>query len=71
MGGGEKFESLSELIEHCKKNPMVDTTGTIVHLKQPLNATKIPASGIEVRVKELQRENGKKAGKNYLFFVCW
>lgn len=43
-------------------NPMVDTTGTIVHLKQPLNATRIPASGIDVRVKELQRENGKKAG---------
>jgi tyrosine-protein phosphatase non-receptor type 11 len=41
---------------------MVDTTGKIVHVKQPLNATRIPASGIEVRVKELQRENGKKAG---------
>ena len=41
---------------------MVDTTGTIVHLKQPLNATKIPASGIDIRVKELNRENGKKAG---------
>ncbi|CAG7834295.1 unnamed protein product [Allacma fusca] len=62
VGGGEKFDSLSDLIEHCKKNPMVDTTGTIVHLKQPLNATKIPASGIEARVKELNRENGKKAG---------
>lgn len=41
---------------------MVDTTGTIVRLKQPLNATKIPAAGIEMRVKELNRENGKKAG---------
>lgn len=62
IGGGEKFRSLSDLVEHCKKNPMVDTMGTIVHLKQPLNATKIPASGIEARVKELTRENGKKAG---------
>jgi tyrosine-protein phosphatase non-receptor type 11 len=62
VGGGDQFDSLSELIEHCKKNPMVDTTGTIVHLKQPLNATRIPASGIEIRVKELKRADGKRAG---------
>ncbi|ODM92888.1 Tyrosine-protein phosphatase non-receptor type 11 [Orchesella cincta] len=61
IGGGDKFNSLSDLIEHCKKNPMIDTMGTIVRLKQPLNA-KIPASGIQARVDELTRENGKKAG---------
>lgn len=33
---------------------MVETTGTVVHLKQPYNATRIHASGIESRVKELQ-----------------
>ena len=54
VGGGERFDSLSELIEHYKKNPMVETTGTVVHLKQPYNATRIHASGIESRVKELQ-----------------
>ena len=54
MGGGEKFDSLSELIEHYKKNPMVETSGTVVHLKQPFNATRINASGIDSRVKELQ-----------------
>ncbi len=54
VGGGEKFDSLCELIEHYKKNPMVETTGTVVHLKQPYNATRIHASGIESRVKELQ-----------------
>jgi len=62
VGGEHRFDSLSELVEHCKKNPMVDTTGTIVSLKQPLNATRIAASRIEARVQELQRENGKKAG---------
>jgi len=41
---------------------MVDTTGTIVHLRQPLNATRIPAVGIEGRVRELKRADGKKAG---------
>lgn len=33
---------------------MVETTGTVVHLKQPYNATRIHASGIESRVRELQ-----------------
>ncbi|KAK6622142.1 protein tyrosine phosphatase, non-receptor type 11 [Polyplax serrata] len=63
VGGGERFESLSELIEYYKKNPMVETSGTVVHLKQPFNATRINASGIDTRVKELQKENGAATGK--------
>jgi len=63
VGGGERFDSLSELIEHYKKNPMVETTGTVVHLKQPYNATRIHASGIESRVKELQKEYSVSTGK--------
>ncbi|CAH1981080.1 unnamed protein product [Acanthoscelides obtectus] len=58
VGGGEQFNSLAELIEHYKKNPMVETSGTVVHLKQPFNATRISASGIHNRVKQLQSENG-------------
>ena len=26
-GGGDSFDSLSDLVEHYKKNPMVETTG--------------------------------------------
>ena len=33
MGGGEKFMSLSELVEYYKKNPMVEISGTVMHLK--------------------------------------
>ncbi|XP_013393949.1 tyrosine-protein phosphatase non-receptor type 11-like [Lingula anatina] len=62
VGGGEQFESLSDLVEHYRKNPMVETSGTVVHLKNPFNATRINASGIENRVKVLQKENGPKAG---------
>ncbi|CAG9813952.1 unnamed protein product [Phaedon cochleariae] len=50
--------NLADLIEHYKKNPMVETSGTVVHLKQPFNATRINASGIHSRVKQLQSENG-------------
>ncbi|KAJ8976207.1 hypothetical protein NQ317_008088 [Molorchus minor] len=58
VGGGDQFSSLADLIEHYKKNPMVETSGTVVHLKQPFNATRINASGIHQRVKQLQSENG-------------
>lgn len=33
VGGGNKFNSLNELVEHYKKNPMVETSGSVVHLK--------------------------------------
>ncbi|XP_034946354.1 tyrosine-protein phosphatase corkscrew-like isoform X2 [Chelonus insularis] len=66
VGGGEKFDSLSDLIEHYKKNPMVETSGSVVHLRQPFNATRINASGIESRVRQLHKENGCSNG-----WTCW
>ncbi|XP_055923172.1 tyrosine-protein phosphatase corkscrew isoform X3 [Eupeodes corollae] len=53
VGGGEPFSTLSELIEHYKRNPMVETCGTVVHLRQPFNATRIAAAGINARVDQL------------------
>lgn len=61
--GGPKFDSLSKLVEHYQKNPMVETSGTVVHLKQPFNATRITASTIESRVKVLSKENVQNSGK--------
>ncbi|XP_017850109.1 tyrosine-protein phosphatase corkscrew [Drosophila busckii] len=53
VGGGEPFSTLSELIDHYKRNPMVETCGTVVHLRQPFNATRITAAGINARVDQL------------------
>lgn len=58
VGGGEQFDSLSDLVEHYRKNPMVERSGTVVHLKQPFNATRISAAAINNRVSELEKENG-------------
>ncbi|XP_054719961.1 tyrosine-protein phosphatase non-receptor type 11-like [Uloborus diversus] len=63
VGGGEKFDSLTDLVEHYKKNPMVETSGTVVHLKMPFNATRITASTIECRVQQLAKENSQSSGK--------
>ncbi|XP_008567914.1 PREDICTED: tyrosine-protein phosphatase non-receptor type 11-like [Galeopterus variegatus] len=53
VGGGERFDTLRELVEHYRKNPMVEKSGAVVHLKQPLKATRIAAESIESRVREL------------------
>jgi len=58
IGGGDQFDSLTELIDHYKKNPMVESTGTVIHLKHPYNATRVNAGQIDVRVAELQKESG-------------
>ena len=36
---------------------MIETSGTVVNLKQPFNATKINVSAINNRVKQLLKEN--------------
>lgn len=70
VGGGEKFSTLCELIEHYKKNPMVETCGTVVHLRQPFNATRITAAGINARVEQLQNENGEHCyGKVRIIYI--
>lgn len=54
-----KFDSLADLIEYYKQNPMVETSGTVVHLKQPFNATRINALGVHSRVQQLQVGRGE------------
>lgn len=34
VGGGERFDSLSDLVERYKRNPMVEKSGAVVPLKQ-------------------------------------
>lgn len=64
VGGGEEFDSLTELVDYYKKNPMVDTTGTVVALKSPFNATRFQVGDVENRVKELQKDSGHTSGKS-------
>lgn len=64
VGGGQRFDSLTELVNHYKKNPMVETSGTVVNMKYPFNSTKVEAYLIDGRVEELSKlsddiESGK------------
>uniref|UniRef100_A0A8C5SS53 Tyrosine-protein phosphatase non-receptor type n=1 Tax=Laticauda laticaudata TaxID=8630 RepID=A0A8C5SS53_LATLA len=67
VGGGERFDTLADLVEHYKKNPMVEKSGVVVHLKQPFNATRIIAANIENRVKELNKmaDQSEKAKQGF------
>ncbi|KAK2147610.1 hypothetical protein LSH36_545g04026 [Paralvinella palmiformis] len=63
VGGGEQFDTLPDLIEHYRKSPMVETSGTVVHLRQPINTTKINVSRIRTRFLELERLSNQQTGK--------
>uniref|UniRef100_A0A8C6DDR8 Protein-tyrosine-phosphatase n=1 Tax=Moschus moschiferus TaxID=68415 RepID=A0A8C6DDR8_MOSMO len=53
VGGGEQFDTLGDLVERYRKNPLVERSGVVVHLRQPLKATRISAASIGSRVQEL------------------
>ena len=63
VGGGPQFSSLNELVEHYKKNPMVETSGAVIHLKHPFHATSFLPANIFQRVQELQKQNQEVYGK--------
>ncbi|KRZ00759.1 Tyrosine-protein phosphatase corkscrew -like protein [Trichinella pseudospiralis] len=63
VGGGDEFSSLKDLVEHYRRSPMVETSGSVVHLKHPLNTTKIEIeTSIDGRVKKLQEGKDQTSG---------
>ncbi|XP_012547388.2 tyrosine-protein phosphatase non-receptor type 11 [Bombyx mandarina] len=57
VGGGQQFDDLVSLIEYYRSFPMVETTGEVLRLIQPFNATRIQVRHFHTRVKQLQKEN--------------
>jgi len=64
-GGGTRFSQLADLVDYYKKNPMIEKAGgSVVHLKAALNATRVTASKLNERVKELMKEGAVLVGKS-------
>ena len=63
VGGGPNFPSLNELVDHYRKNPMVETSGLVIHLKHPFHATGFLPANIHTRFSELQKQNNEVYGK--------
>ena len=57
------FDSLTSLIEHFKKKPMVEMSGSVIHLKHPFHSTSFFPANIFQRVSELQEHNPAMNGK--------
>ena len=52
FGGGTQFETLTELIDHYRENPMVEKNGgTVLHLKYVRELNYINSSQINVKEK--------------------
>lgn len=47
---------------------MVETSGTVVNLRHPFNATRITAANIDARVEILQREQGPSGPSSVFCF---
>ena len=63
MGGGPQFNSLNDLIEHYKKNPLIETSGRVIYLKHPFHSTSFLPRNIRLRVTELEKQNQDMYGK--------
>ena len=63
MGGGDEFESLTALVEHYKQSPMIETSGNVVTMTSPVNATRVSAVSIASRVKVLSKTTDTVFGK--------
>lgn len=62
VGGGELFNDLASLIEHYRTHPMVETTGAVVRMDHPFNATRVSAVSIQRRMEELNKETDEVFG---------
>ncbi|XP_026807619.1 tyrosine-protein phosphatase non-receptor type 11-like [Rhopalosiphum maidis] len=56
IGGGEEFLSLNDLMKYYSFNPMVDHNGSVMHLMNPVNVTRISIAGIVDRVFKLKHQ---------------
>lgn len=54
VGSGEQFDDLVGLIEHFRSYPMVETSGDMLRLLQPLSGTRLRARDINNKVQEMQ-----------------
>lgn len=54
VGSGEQFDDLVGLIEHFRSYPMIETSGDVLRLLQPVSGTRLRAHDIDQKVQEMQ-----------------
>ncbi|CAK1554735.1 unnamed protein product [Leptosia nina] len=54
VGSGEQFDDLVGLIEHFRSYPMIENSGDVLRLLQPVSGTCLRAQDIDRKVKEME-----------------
>lgn len=54
VGSGEEFDDLVGLIEHFRAYPIIETSGDVLRLLQPVSGTGLRAHNIDKKVQEMQ-----------------
>jgi tyrosine-protein phosphatase non-receptor type 11 len=57
VGAGPPFRTLDVLVEHYRGTPIIDKSGKVVRLKQPINATRIVSANIHERIEDLSKKS--------------
>ncbi|CAG9781996.1 unnamed protein product [Diatraea saccharalis] len=57
VGSGEQFDDLVGLIEHFRSYPMIETSGDVLRLLQPVSGTRLRTHDLEKKVQEMQEVN--------------
>ncbi|XP_031767330.2 tyrosine-protein phosphatase corkscrew-like isoform X2 [Galleria mellonella] len=64
VGSGEQFDDLVGLIEHFRSYPMIETSGDVLRLLQPVSGTKLRAHDIDQKVQEMQESEDQQKLEN-------
>ncbi|XP_010746103.1 tyrosine-protein phosphatase non-receptor type 6 [Larimichthys crocea] len=63
VGGSEKFDTLTDLVEYYKREGIEEISGNWVYLKQPYYSTRVNAADIDSRVQLLDKTQGQQDGE--------
>ncbi|CAH2036078.1 unnamed protein product, partial [Iphiclides podalirius] len=55
VGSGERFDDLVGLIEHFRSYPMIETSGDVLRLLQPVSGTGLRAHDIDQKIMEMEK----------------
>ena len=65
--GGAKFNGLAPLIEHHMKNPMLDTSMSVLNLGHPLYTTSFFPANVSQQISELLKPSSDVHEKTYFW----
>ncbi|XP_026500761.1 tyrosine-protein phosphatase corkscrew-like isoform X1 [Vanessa tameamea] len=54
VGSGEQFDDLVGLIEHFRSYPMIETSGDVLRLLQPVSGTRLRTDDIHTKVQDMR-----------------